>query len=211
MRAGWRRSAKAEAAGAAAPAVVGESAEAALVRAAQADRRAFAPLYLRFRDPVIAYCLVRLGDREEAEDAASAVFLNALRALPAFRDRTGSFRTWLFRIAHNEVADRHRRRGRRPEAPLADVGNVVHPGRSPEEEAIGAEACRRLRALLADLSPRERAVLELRAADLDTGEIAGVLGISEQNVRTAQSRAIHRLRGLMRVGPAVTAAGAADG
>jgi DNA-directed RNA polymerase specialized sigma24 family protein len=43
-------------------------------------------------------------------------------------------------------------------------------------------------------------VLELRAADLATGEIARVLGISEQNVRTAQARAVARLRRLEGVG-----------
>ena len=48
--------------------------------------------------------------------------------------------------------------------------------------------------LLTNLPARERAVLELRTADLETGEIAGVLGISEQNVRTAQARAIARRR-----------------
>ena len=172
----------------------------ALVRAAQRAPGAFEPLYLRYRDRVFNYCYYRLGDRAEAEDAASAVFVKALGHLAGFRDRGDSFRTWLFRIAHNEVADRHKRRGRHPEAPFAAALAVADPGRTPEDQAVRADDRRRVLALLAALPARERAVLELRAADLATGEIARVLGISEQNVRTAQARAVARLRRLEGVG-----------
>lgn len=48
-----------------------------LVRRAQFDSADFAPLYLRYRDRVLRYCFYRLGDRAEAEDAASAVFVKA--------------------------------------------------------------------------------------------------------------------------------------
>ena len=51
--------------------------------------------------------------------------------------------------------------------------------------------------LLALVPGRERAVLELRAADCNTQEIAQLLHISEQNVRTVQSRGLSRLRGLL--------------
>jgi RNA polymerase sigma-70 factor (ECF subfamily) len=173
----------------------------ALVRAAQRAPCAFEPLYLRYRDRVFNYCYYRLGNRAEAEDAASAVFVKALGHLAGFRDRGDSFRTWLFRIAHNEVADRHKRHGRHPEAPFTAALAVADPGRTPEDQAVHADDRRRVLALLAALPARERAVLELRAADLATGEIARVLGITEQNVRTAQTRAVARLRRLEGVGP----------
>jgi RNA polymerase sigma factor (sigma-70 family) len=63
--------------------------------------------------------------------------------------------------------------------------------------AIASDNRARIRHLLVQLPPRERAVLELRATELSTREIADVLQISEQNVRTAQSRAVARLRGLL--------------
>ncbi len=52
--------------------------DSALVAAARADRRAFAPLYNRYVDPVYRYCLRRLGDRAAAEDATSQVFSKGL-------------------------------------------------------------------------------------------------------------------------------------
>jgi RNA polymerase sigma-70 factor (ECF subfamily) len=175
-----------------------ETDDADLVRQAYRQPAAFEPLYLRYRDRVFAYCAYRLTDTAEAEDAASAVFLKALHALPDFRDREGSFRTWLFRIAHNEVADRYRRRTRRPEASLDLVAGLIDPAASPEEVALAADAASRLRALLGTLPPREREVLELRLAGLSTTEIASVLGIREQSVWTAQSRALARMRDALR-------------
>jgi RNA polymerase sigma-70 factor (ECF subfamily) len=168
--------------------------DAALVRLAREAPAAFDPLYRRYRDRVLAYCYRGLGDRDEAEDAASAVFVAALRGLAGFRGRDGSFRAWLFRIAHNEVAMRHRHRARHPEHSLAAAVGEADPGRSPEEQAVLADGQRRLAALLAGLPPRERDVLGLRLADLATAEIARALGISEPSVRTAQCRAVARLR-----------------
>lgn len=174
-----------------------EMADAELVRLAKATPRAFAALYLRYRDPIMNYCSYRLGDRDESEDAASVIFVKAIDHLPRFVERGDSFRTWLFRIAHNEVTDRHRRLARHPSLPLEHQRDLRDPAPPPEEAAIATDDRDRLRALLAHLSPRERAVLELRAAELSTREIAAVLHISEQNVRTAQSRGVSRLRELL--------------
>jgi RNA polymerase sigma-70 factor (ECF subfamily) len=168
-----------------------------LVRRAQQSPRAFGPLYLRYRDAVINYCSYRLGDQFEAEDAASTVFVKALGSLRHFHDRDGSFRTWLFRIAHNEVVDRQRRRTRRPEAPIDLLRERPGGGPTPEDVAADTDAHLRVLALLTALPPRERAVLELRAAELRTEQIAAVLGISAQNVRSTQWRALARMRVLM--------------
>jgi RNA polymerase sigma-70 factor, ECF subfamily len=167
-----------------------------LVRRAQQSPRAFEALYLRYLDAVIAYCSYRLPNRTEAEDAASAIFLKTLHGLPSFRlpSEDGSFRSWLFSIAHNEVADRCKYRSRHPQAPFEQLIDAVSLEQAPEEYAIASDGHAHLRALLRLLPPRERAVLELRAADLTTKEIAAILAISEQNVRTAQCRAVTRMR-----------------
>jgi len=172
--------------------------DAELVRRAQFDAADFGPLYLRYRDRVLRYCFYRLGDQAEAEDAASAVFVKAIGGLRGYHD-DGSFRPWLFRIAHNEVVDCHKRRFRHPETELSHAADIADPLPSPEDAAVTADALQRLRALLGTLPPRERAVLELRLTDLTTSEIAAVLAISEENVRTAQSRALARLRDVMGV------------
>ena len=83
------------------------------VRAAQDDRAAFAALYRRYLDPVYGYCFYLLGDHHDAEDATERTFLAALAALDRYRDEGATFRSWLFRIAHNQLANVLRARSRR--------------------------------------------------------------------------------------------------
>ena len=168
----------------------------AIVARAQHDPRAFAPLYDRYLDPIYRYCYRRLGNREAAEDATSAIFARALAALPSYRD--GSFRAWLFVIAHNIVIDTHRRR--RPEQPLAGAFEPVDRDPTPEEAALASDARQSLRDLLAVLPADQRRVLELRLAGLTGAEIAQVLNRSVAAVKMLQLRAMTRLRGELGVG-----------
>jgi RNA polymerase sigma-70 factor, ECF subfamily len=176
-----------------------EVGDAELVRRAQRHATEFGPLYLRYRDRVLRYCLYRLGELAEAEDATSTVFVHALHGITSVHDDDSSFHPWLFRIAHNEVVDRYKWRALRPETALAAAADLVDPAPSPEEAAMMIETLGRLRTLLGELPPRERAVLELRLADLTTAEIAAVLGMTEGGVWTAQSRGLAKVRDAIRV------------
>lgn len=167
--------------------------DAALVAAALADRCAFALLYRRYLDPVYRYCHRRLGGREAAEDATALVFTKALVALPTFR--VGSFRAWLFTIAHNVVVDAHR--ARRPVAPMDAAIGIADPAPTPEERAMATDAGQTLRSVFGHLSPDQRRVVELHLAGLSGSEIASVLGRSPAAVRAIQSRAVFRLRELL--------------
>jgi RNA polymerase sigma factor (sigma-70 family) len=168
--------------------------DAALVKLAQGSPQAFDPLYQRYRHPVLAFCYRQLGDRDEAEDVASAAFVSALRGLPQFQDRGNSFRAWLFRIVRNEIGMYRRKAIRHPEESLEIAEERVDPARSPEELALLADGQLRLSALLSVLTPSERIAIELNLSDLKTSEIAEVLEISELAVRTRISRALAKLR-----------------
>jgi RNA polymerase sigma-70 factor (ECF subfamily) len=173
----------------------------ALVAAARQHPHDFAPLFLRYWDPVLRYCTVRLHDHHDAEDAASQVFVDAYASLHHFQDRggAGSFRSWLFTIAHHEIANRHRYRVRHPASPLEDLEESF--GTDPiVEQAETIDERARVVALVQELPERPREVVELRLAGLTDREIAQVLGISGQAVRQAQSRAVAQLRIRMGVG-----------
>jgi RNA polymerase sigma-70 factor (ECF subfamily) len=179
----------------------------AIVRLAQADLRAFAPLYDHYGPIVYHYCLRRLSHPEIAADAASTVFAKVIAGLPKFRPdprRSGStFRAWLFTIAHNVVID-VRRRDRHHVSldanadTLAGSPNLIDPGTSPEDLAIVAESSLRLRELFDLLPERQRAVLELRLAGLSGSEISQTLGVSESAVKSIQFRAYTTLRDALR-------------
>lgn len=162
----------------------------ALVTAAQSDPAAFASLYAHYLQPVYRYCYRRLGTVAAAEDATSDIFVKVLVALPRYR--AGSFRSWLFAIAHHVTADALRRQ--RTHEHLDAVNEPVDTRPTPEDLALAAEG---QRALLAHLAEDQRSVVELRLAGLTDVEVAETLGRSVSAVKTVQFRAIARLRRLL--------------
>ncbi len=168
-----------------------------LVERARSDPAAFGPLYDRYVVAVYRYCLRRLGEREAAEDATGATFTRALAALPRFRlQADGSFRAWLFTIAHHAVTDLLRERRRAGGAALPEIADVA-PESSPEGTLLAAERERSIRLLLARLPPGQARVVELRLAGLTDIEIARARERSHGAVRVAQHRAVRRLRELL--------------
>jgi RNA polymerase sigma-70 factor (ECF subfamily) len=179
------------------PAASGSDPDLEAVLAAQADRAAFAVLYRRYLDRVYGYCFYLLGDHHDAEDATERTFLAALAAIDRFRDQGSSFRAWLFRIAHNQLANTLRGRGRRGTTPL-DALPELPGGDDPAHVADRADEARRVRRALAQLPEERRQVLVLRFVDgLTAREIGEVVGRSEGAVRVLQHRALRDLEGLL--------------
>jgi RNA polymerase sigma-70 factor (ECF subfamily) len=164
------------------------------VRAAKTDPSAFEALYRGHADPVFRYCCRRVGSRELAADLTSQIFIKAFTSLHACDD--DRFRSWLFSIARNVLIDEFR--SRRPLASLDEAFELAAIDPSPEDAVIQQEDRATLLGLLAHLTPDQRQVVELRLAGLNGNEIAEVLGRSRASVDTAQSRAVTRLREVMR-------------
>lgn len=168
------------------------------VRAAQANRAAFAILYRRYLDPVYGYCFYLLGDHHDAEDATERTFLAALGAIERFRDEGATFRSWLFRIAHNQLANALRTRDRQRTDPLDGAQELTAASDDPARLVSLADDARRLRAALASLSEDRRQVVVLRFVDgLTAREIGVVLGRSDGAVRVLQHRALRELAVLL--------------
>jgi RNA polymerase sigma-70 factor, ECF subfamily len=181
---------------AAAPVSVCGSEEAALAAAALVQPEAFTFLYDRYVARIYAYCYVRLGHREAAEDATSDVFLQALRDLGSFRG--GLFAAWLFRIAQHTVIDHHRRARYRMTTPLDDAADIDSGEELVEARIVAAGELETLRAAISRLPADQRAVLELQLADLTPQEIAATLGRSLNAIRHLRMRAFRQLRPLLR-------------
>lgn len=164
--------------------------DAVLLHYARLDRSNFAPIYRRYSADIYRYCLRCLASPEDAEDATSQVFIQAMARLNQLQN--DNFRPWLFCIAHNVVIDILRRR-----KPVANIDSIdVDSGAlaSPESVALNAELRALLDSALSTLSDRDRQVVHLRLAGLSGQEIADALQCSHAAVRVAHHRAIERMR-----------------
>jgi RNA polymerase sigma-70 factor (ECF subfamily) len=164
------------------------------VLGAQHDRAAFDVLYRRYLDRVYGYAFYQLRDHHDAEDATERTFLDALGALPQFRDEGATFRAWLFRIAHNTIANARRSRSRRRTEPLPEILERAAPNADPAGLVLEADERRRVMEAVAELPDDRREVVLLRFVDgLSSREIGQVMDRSEGAARVLLHRALRDL------------------
>ncbi|MFZ4518257.1 MAG: sigma-70 family RNA polymerase sigma factor [Microthrixaceae bacterium] len=184
------------------------------------DTAAMADLYDRHADHVFTLCAHLLGDREEAADVTSDVFLTALQRMDQLRDPS-RLRPWLLAIARRLVYRRTRNRRRvtsldrmtegagaatldlRDGAATGAAGGPGDAHGDPEAHLDRVDATA-LADLLQDassgLDERDRTVLELHLVQgLEGADIAAALGVTEAN----GYQLVHRMR--ERLGRSVSA------
>ncbi|WP_371767770.1 RNA polymerase sigma factor [Massilia sp.] len=178
--------------------------DALLRRIRAGDRDAFSDLMRRFNRRLYRVARSVLRDDAEAEDALQDAYLQAYRALPAFRGES-ALGTWLTRIVVNAALMRQRKTGR-----LADVielgadfgsDDAILPRdrldepAQPELAALRAQTRRLIETGIDKLPAAFRTVFVLRAVEeLTVEETAATLDIPESTVRTRYFRARAMLR-----------------
>ena len=151
----------------------------------------------RYQNAVFAFLSRTLGSGPHVEDLAQEVFIRACRALRRFDGRgTAKLSTWVLTIASRVAIDV--RRKRRPATTALDV-DLARAPQTPETERRRMEIGRALEWAASQLSDDHRDVFVLAEFhDLDMAEIARILGIPENTVKTRLFRARERLRVLLR-------------
>ena len=177
-----------------------------ICRAARGDAEAFRQLVEAYQTP--AYRLAaRMCGPDSAEDVTQEAFLAAWRALPEFRGDC-RFSTWLYRLVSNAAIDCLRREKKHRDTGDVDDLELPDGGPSPQEQAERSDTRDAVRRALDRLSPEHRQVLLLRfMQELDYGEIARALNVSEGTVKSRINRAKGRLRELLAPGGNLSAAG----
>ena len=154
------------------------------------DKAAGDALILRHFDPICRFFRSKLGD--DVEDLIQRTFLDLLEA--AGRSEIENVRATLFTIAHRRLLDHLRTVYRAPPEGLTSL-SVADLGTSPSRAAGRSEEERLLHEALRHISLDHQIVLELAYwEELGGPEIAMILGITENTVRSRLARAREALR-----------------
>lgn len=166
-----------------------------LVAAARDNSEAFGVLYERYVDKIYRYIYYRTGNHHDAEDLASAVFHRAMAHINTYTDRGVPFQAWLYRIAHNLVANWHRDRGRRKIIPLDEfVAGGLHFD-SPDSAAEDKEERQHLLAAISRLPEERQQLLYLKfVANLSNAEVGAILDRTEGAIKSLYHRTLLALR-----------------
>lgn len=155
------------------------------------NEQALAALVDQYATTLYRVAFSVLRNASDAEDAVQEAFLRVLRHRDTL-DEVRDHRVWLIRIVWNIVLDRKRRAKTRPETDdISELARVLPAtGLSADERAAAVQHHAQILKLVELLPTKEREVLVLSAfEELNSVEIAEVLGITESSVRSRLFRA----------------------
>jgi len=169
----------------------------ALKRARNGDQEAFGVLYQRYVQRIYNYIYYRVGNVQEAEDLTGRVFLRAWQHIGKYEERGLPFTAYLYRIAHNLVANWHRDQSRRKEIPLDNTAWHItsSPAQHPESQVLEHEREEQLLAVIRKLPPERQELLILKFVErLSNAEIGQIMGRTEGAIKSLYHRTLTALR-----------------
>jgi RNA polymerase sigma-70 factor (ECF subfamily) len=167
--------------------------EKALLQAVQGDKEAFGVLYERYVGRIYNYVYYRTGNPHELRFNCTSVFRAMRRILISGQKITIS--AWLYRIAHNLVANWHRDRSRRPEIPLDAGFHLSQRIEHPEAALMQDEERDHLLLIIRELSPDRQQLLFLKFVEhFSNAEIGQIMGRTEGAVKSLYHRTLLSLR-----------------
>jgi RNA polymerase sigma-70 factor (ECF subfamily) len=168
--------------------------EEVLGNASQGDKDAFGMLYERYVDRIFNYIYYRTGNVDDAEDLTARVFQRAMKHIVSYTDRGVPFSAWLYRIAHNLVANWHRDRSRRQEIPITEMPIIAREAH-PEVSLMQTQKQDALLNLIRGLPSERQTLLILKFVEhLSNVEIGAIMGRSEGAVKSLYHRTLLALR-----------------
>jgi RNA polymerase sigma-70 factor (ECF subfamily) len=142
---------------------------------------------------IYRYVYSKVGNREEAEDLTSQIFIKAVRGVDTERGAQ-SMQKWLFQVARTTIADYWRVHYRVSVSSLEELLEAGWEGPAEAEpDAVSSGPIDRVQRILQALPEHYREVLECRfLLNLSIKDTAQKLGLTEANVKVLQFRALKR-------------------
>jgi RNA polymerase sigma-70 factor (ECF subfamily) len=172
--------------------------EVLLERISQGDQQAFSQLYVRYQPKLVKHCArVLRDDIAQAADLVDEAMFDVWRFAGSFAGKSKPS-TWIYSIARNKVISWLRKTS---EVTLEDesiLDTLVDSAATPHEELAMDDERQHLLRLMDQLSDEHREILRLTYfEDLSIKEAAGILGISENTVKTRMFYARKRMAQLL--------------
>lgn len=172
-----------------------EESDQALIARVREDPEVFGILYERYVNQIYSYIYYRVGNHHDAEDLTSHTFHRAFQHVGRYVDRGLPFSAWLYRIAHNLVANWHRDHSRRQTVSLDDVVLATHMDADPVAVSERKDAQRQLLDAVRRLPPERQQLLILKFVEqLSNAEIAKIMGRTEGAIKSLYHRTLVALR-----------------
>jgi RNA polymerase sigma-70 factor (ECF subfamily) len=166
-----------------------------LVALAKEDKTAFGELYQRYLQKIYSYVYYRTGNVHDAEDLTARVFVRALSHISNYVDMGVPFQAWLYRIAHNLVANWHRDQGRRKIIALDDYVGHSALSEAPDRLAETREEQQQLLDAIRRLPDDRQQLLLLKFVErMSNAEIGGIMGRTEGAIKSLYHRTLLALR-----------------
>ena len=167
-----------------------------LVERAKTDPEAFGVLYQQYVNRIYNYVYYRVGNHHDTEDLTARTFHQALGNIGRYEERGLPFSAWLYRIAHNAVANWHRARSRRQFISLDDLELHASRGRTaPDTIAERNEERAALLKAIGRLPAERQQLLILKFTEqLSNREVGQVMGRTEGAIKSLYHRTLLSLR-----------------
>ena len=171
-----------------------------LDKAIQGDEEAFSILYQENVKKIYNYIYYRTGNNHDAEDLTARVFQRALGHITKYQKTNVPFTAWLYRIAHNLVANWHRDNSWRKEVPIEEQVDLKQKSDVPEREIEKRQELEFLLKAIRKLSNDRQMLLILKyVEDLSNKEIGDVMGKSEGAIKSLYHRTLLELRDVLEI------------
>lgn len=159
------------------------------------DKAAFGELYERYVEKIYSYVYYRTGNHHDAEDLTARVFFRAMAHIETYTERGVPFQAWLYRIAHNLIANWHRDRGRRKIIALDEFIAGSLKSDSPDRQAEENEEREHLLSAIRRLPEERQQLLTLKFVDhLPNAEIGEIMNRTEGAIKSLYHRTLIALR-----------------
>ena len=164
-------------------------------KASQGDKEAFGFLYENYVDRIFNYIYYRTGNVHDAEDLTARVFQRAMKHILNYQDRGVPFSAWLYRIAHNLVANWYRDNSRKQEVSITEKLILPAKHEHPETTIMRTDKQDALLHLIRTLPQDRQQLLILKfVEDYSNAEIGEIMGRSEGAIKSLYHRTLLALR-----------------